>query len=157
MPCHALMHSSAWAVRPLAAGEPLPHTLASCCIGSGCPSFGGQRTARSTRKALRSRVFGGGLFVKQSWNTKRTRSCRSLTLRFVAAPRCRVNTRHRLPRAIAGVLRHANAVNASLVHAGPVHLGGRPNTSVKRTHNGGAGLLAASTSAAPSCAAYLKR
>jgi hypothetical protein len=33
----------------------------------------------------------------------------------------------------------------------------RSNPSVKRTHNGGARLLASATSAAPSCAAYLKR
>src|SRR5207247_994313 len=37
------------AVRPLAAGEPAYRATASCSIGLGCPSFGGQRTSGSVR------------------------------------------------------------------------------------------------------------
>ena len=139
-PCHALAHASARAVRPLAAGEPLPRALASCSIGSGCPSFGGQRAARPARKALRSRVFGGSLVVKQSCNTKRAHSYRSLT------------------RAVGvGVLRHMNAMHAFVAPAGPVRPGGRPNPSVNRTHNGGGRLFASATMAAPLRSGYLKR
>src|SRR5206468_8519460 len=37
------------------------HTSVSCNIGTGCPSFGGQRTVCAVRKALRSRVFSRSL------------------------------------------------------------------------------------------------
>ena len=106
-PCHVLTHSSVWAVRPLAAGEPLPRTLASCCIGSGCPSFGGQRTARSTRKALRSRVFGASLVGE----TELQHQTRSLVPLVILAVCCSVGLpgQYKQPLARAVDSRRASA------------------------------------------------
>jgi hypothetical protein len=131
-----LSAASVRAVRPSAASAPLAQI--------------GRRYARVCSAEASS--------VKQGWNTKRTHSCRSLTLRCAAASRCRFNASHCFPRAVgAGVLWHANAVNASLAHSGLVRLGGRPNPSVERTSNGGAHWRAPSSSVAPLAAAHLKR
>src|SRR5439155_14407821 len=50
--------ASARAVRPLAAGEPSYRAKASCSIGLGCPSFGGQRTSGSARKTCKGQTKG---------------------------------------------------------------------------------------------------
>jgi len=77
------------------------------------------------------------------------RSCISLALRRTAAPGRGFGP---------GIGAIAHAPKPMLVALGMVVCSSvRPNPSVKRTHNGGAGLLAPSPSAAPLCAAYLKR
>jgi len=61
----------AWAVRPLAAGEPEQHANLSCSICSGCPSFGGQRaTGSARRKTVRCTRSNAESSWKRSLNTK---------------------------------------------------------------------------------------
>src|SRR5206468_8519461 len=121
----AFLATLARAVRPLAASAPFAQF--------------GRRYAHV--------CSAGASLVKQSWNTERTHSCRSLPSRSSTASGCRVNTGNCLAVGV-GVLRHMNAMQASVAHEGPVRFGLLPNPSVKRTRNGGAGLLASSASAA---------
>ena len=145
-------------------------------IGAGCPSFGGQRTARCARTALRSGSLRRSVVIEQSMNTNiqdlgfpsvMPLGCVSLALRGTAAPGCGRAARvgafghHRQARLAAvrsavGV-GAAPAHKASVVRAMSVRSTLWPNPSVERTHNGGARLFAPSPSAAPLRAAHVKR
>ena len=104
--------------------------------------------------------------LKQTVNTTNTqpgissvmpRSCISLALRGTAAPGCSGRAGTGFARA-GGVGALGHGITQREIQTGPaVSSPARSNPSVKRTHNGGARLLASPASAAPLCAAYLKR
>ena len=134
-------------------------------IGSGCPSFGGQRTARCARTALRSGSVGRSAVIKRSMNTSNQQAgcpsvvplgCVSLALRGTAAEGfvraasigafgCQGKSElaavhHEVSSCIRAVAAAARAL--SVVRAMSVRSTLWPNPSVERTHNGGARLLA---------------
>ena len=156
-------------------------------VASGCPSFGGQRTARCARTALRSGSLRRSVVIEQSVNANNQHpgfpsvmslGCVSLALWSTAASGCgraspgfvRVASvgalgrqwecrlaavRHEVSSGIGAVVAAARWL--SVVRGRFVSSWVRPNPSVERTHNGGWRLLAPSSSAAPLCAAHVKR
>jgi len=174
--CRSCANSNIGAVRSAHQAVPRAHAV----IGVGRPSAGGRRTVSSRPLSLQHRLGlpvlwrsadrscsseGATLAHVQrqprhetELEYQRTHSCRSLPLRCAAAPNRRIDAIHRSIRPVsAGVLRHANAMQASVAHAISVRLVVLPNPSVERTSNGGARLLAPSRSVAPLAAAHVKR
>ena len=142
-------------------------------IGVGRPSAGGRRTVLSCQGFLQ-RLRGLPVLRRPAHRRLGSNSTHrpndgvcstavpSLT-QTTKACSTRAGVRSVSPR--TGVSLHVrcigafgHAVQSTFMALGRVVLSSvRPNPSVKRTHNGGARWLASATSAAPSCAAYLKR
>jgi len=143
------------------------------CTGVGRPSVGGRRIAAALkgffqrlrglsvlRRAARHR-FGSssthrpndGVYSPAVPSLKQSKKvlCTQPGVRSVP-PRSCVS----LPPRGVGASAHA-VQSQPMAPALVVPSSVRSNPSVKRTHNGGARLLALPTTAAPSCAAYLKR
>ena len=137
--------ASARAVRPSAASAPL---------------------VRFGRRPYARKCSNSEFPLKQSLNSKNNqrrgrpvmpRTCVSLAPRSTAAPgswgRAGIGFAH-----AGGVGALGHGISQRKIQVGPaVSSPARSNPSVKRTHNGGARLLAPPASAAPLCAAYLKR
>jgi hypothetical protein len=139
------------AVRPLAAGEPARRAKASCSIGVGCPSVGGQRTSGS---APTVRVGQTGACIQRPC----LRRHKAKKARSTQPGGCSVSPRScaSLPLRRVGAL--SNAVQSQLIMPTMVVPSrSRSNPSVEGTHNGGARLFASASSAAPSCAPHVKR
>jgi len=155
--------------RPSAGGRRAAAARASSLAASARAVRPSAASALSVRLGRRQSACASSNAVsslKQTVNTTITqpgvpsvmpRSCSSLALRSTAAPGCSGRAGTGFARAgRVGALGHG--ITQREIQTGPaVSSPARSNPSVKRTHNGGAQLLASATSAAPSCAAYLKR
>ena len=165
--CHAAAAQLLrWAIRPLAAGEPLPLIKAVGSIGAGCPSAGGQRAVGAARSRLRWQPFQvrAASETRPGGQSRIPRKCSPIpklctlsALRSTAAPDCKVGAGTGFARA-AGVVtlgyqEYTNTVPSERV----VPFSLRPNPSIERTHNGGAQCLAPSRVVPPLCAAHVKR
>ena len=122
----------------------------------GCPSAGGRRTEGCSRGSLAPRLCRAQLRALAS---SMQRSCFSLALRSTAAPGRKVGGGTGFARAAAVVpLRHRRVPKFGFGSARlTVANVRRPNTSVKRTSNGGRRWFVPLPSVTPLAAAYLKR
>jgi len=160
----ARAHQTSLAV---ATSVPLRVARRTRCVGAGCPSFGGQRTVWFASKKRCARLCSTAISSSRPSSKTNSqqpgvrpvapRSRTSLALRLRAAPGS-------LGRAGTGYARATTAgafgqrTRAAVVARDGVRpSNGGSNPSVKRTHNGGARLLASSSTAAPLWSAYLKR
>jgi hypothetical protein len=132
-------------------------------VRAGCPSFGGHRTVWFGSEERCAPVYLTAISsLRRSSKTNdqqpgvvsvAPRSCNSLALRMRAAPGRSGRAGTGFARATtAGAFGHS--INETVVvRGGARYSTAAPNTSFKRTHNGGPGLLASAKPAAPLCAA----
>ena len=143
------------------------------CIGVGRPSVGGRRIAAAL-KGFFQRLRGLSVlwrpahrrFGSSSTHRPNGGVCSSAVPSLKQSKKVRATqagVRSVSPRSCVSLLPRGAGASAHAVQSQPMVLAivvpssVRSNPSVKRTHNGGARLLALPTTAAPSCAAYLKR